>query len=891
METVTLTINGLKVKAKRGTKILWAALDSGIYIPNLCAIRGADLPFGACRLCWVEVEGQGVVTACTEPVRQGMMVHTDTPQVQRLRRAAFEFILSDHPILCRSCGKNWRCELQRIAAFLKVPLRKPTRLRELPEKSLPIDESNPFFIRDMNKCILCGKCVWVCNEWCVVGAIDFAFHGYGAMVSTFDNVSILESRCESCGECVAVCPVGALLPKQVQIPTQEVKTICPYCSLGCGLYLGVHNGKVVEVKGDRENPINCGSLCVRGRFGLGFVHHPDRLSSPLIRQNGQWVEVSWEEAIEEVAEKFSAYEGLEAAVISSPKATNEANYIAQKFARTVLRTNNIDNSARFCYVPTLYALSQTLGVEAAIPSLDEVNDAACIVVIGANVTVSHPVLGARIKRASRKGAKLIVVNPRYIGLCDWADLWLRPHPGTDVALLMGLIYLMVDRGLVAWSFIRDYCRRDFESFCKSLLDFTPEAVELISGVSKEQLLEAGQILGNYKPAFFLYNTGLTHHAHATDNILALINLALVTGNIGLPSAGVHPLLGQNNSQGACDMGVLPDFYPGYQPVANPAAREKMAADWGCPLNETPGLTLIEIFEAARKREVKALYLIGANPLLSIPNTQKVREALEHLEFLVVQDIFLNETTQFADVVLPAASFAEVDGTFTNTERRVQRVRRAIDPVGNSRPDWWITCQIAKRLGAKGFDFESPSHIMDEIAQVVPIYRGITYERLEDGGVKWPLLVGMEPRLLKAELAQERGRCVPLRYRPPVESVDKEYPLILITECNLYQQGVLSRKVEGLNTLSGEEVMEINPEDADSFGVMDGVMVRVISRRGKVVIKAKVTEATPRGVVSMGSHSSRVFPNMLTDTTLDSVAKTPELQVCAVRVEHYSSGGM
>ena len=521
-------------------------------------------------------------------------------------------------------------------------------------------------------------------------------------------------------------------------------------------------------------------------------------------------------------------------------------------------------------------------------SINEIGDAACILAIGTNTTAAHPVIALEVKRAVRNGKKLIVANPRQIGLVRFADLWLSQRPGTDVALLMGMMRVIVDEGLLDTSFIEERCE-NFEAFKESLKDFDLDSVERITGIPGEQIAEAARIYATSKPASILFAMGITQHSHGTDNVLAIANLAMLTGNIGKPSTGVNPLRGQNNVQGACDLGALPNVYSGYQAVTDPAVREKFEAAWGCELNPSAGLTLPEMFGAMAKGQIKATYLIGENSVLSDADVTHVKESLEALEFFVVQDIFLTETAQLADVVLPGVSFAEKDGTFTNTERRVQRVRQAIEPLGDSMPDWLITCQIARKIGAKGFDFEDPSQIMDEIARLTPSLGGISYSRLEGGGLQWPCPTAEHPGtpILHSQVfTRGKGRFTPVEYKPPMELPDDEYPLILTSERSLYHfhTSTMTRKVKGLNAIHGEELVEINPGDASTLGIADGDMVKVTSRRGEVVAKARVTGTSPLGVVSMDFHFAESATNVLTNPVLDPVAKIPEFKVCAVRVE-------
>ncbi len=533
-------------------------------------------------------------------------------------------------------------------------------------------------------------------------------------------------------------------------------------------------------------------------------------------------------------------------------------------------------------------LVTSFGSGAMTNSIRDIGDASCILAIGTNTTAAHPIIGLEVVRAVFNGGKLIIANPREIGLTRFATLWLRQRPGTDVALLMGMMRVIVDEGLLDSSFIEERCE-NFDAFKESLESFDLGSVERITGVPAEKIAEAAHIYATNKPSAILYAMGITQHSHGTDNVLATANLAMLTGNIGKPSTGVNPLRGQNNVQGACDMGALPNVYPGYQAVSDAAIREKFEKAWGSSLNPFPGLVLTQMFEAIDKGQIKAIYLVGENPVLSDPDAKHVKKALKALEFLVVQDIFLSETAQLADVVLPGVSFAEKDGTFTNTERRVQRVRKAIEPIGDSRPDWWITCQIAQKMKAKGFNFKHPSQIMDEIASFTPAYGGINYSRLETGGLQWPCPTKEHPGtpILHVGLfTRGKGRFMPLEYKPPAELPDDRYPLILTTGRSLYQfhTGTMTRKVKGLNVMLGKELVEINPKDASALGITDGEMVKVISRRGEVAAKARVTEASPAGVVTMDFHFAESPANILTNPALDPVSKIPEFKVCAVRVE-------
>jgi len=712
------------------------------------------------------------------------------------------------------------------------------------------------------------------------------------VIAPLEGRTLREVDCRFCGACVDSCPTGALsdlATRGMAKPDRIVATICPYCGVGCQLKLEIKDEKIMASIPDPDAVANHGQACVKGRFGIAeFVHHRERLTTPLIRKNGELRKASWDEALELVAKKLRGYIANEVGVIASAKCTNEENYVMQKFARAVLGTNNVDHCARLCHAPTVAGLVQSFGSGAMTNSINEIGDAACILAIGTNTTEDHPVIGLEIIKAVNGGGKLIVANPREIDLCRFASLWLQHNPGTDVALLMGIMRVIVDEELFDSTFIKDRCE-NFDAFRESLKDFDLDFVERVTRVPRDKIVEAARMFAGNSPATILYSMGITQHSHGTDNVLATANLAMLTGNVGKPSTGVNPLRGQNNVQGACDMGALPNVYPGYQAVADQAIREKLENAWGCRLPPSTGLTLVEMLEAAYRKEIKALYLVGENPALSDPDAQHVREAMARLDFFVVQDIFLSETARFAHVVLPAASFAEKDGTFTNTERRVQRVRKAVEPIGDSKSDWWIICQVAQRLGIKGFDYSHSFDIMEEIRNLTPSYGGISYQRLEDSGLQWPCPTDDHPGtpILHTNIfVRGKGRLIPLKYVPPGELPDESYPLILTTGRSLYHfhTGTMTRKVAGLNIIEPEAVVEISPEDASQLGIAQGDKVKVSSRRGEIIVKAKVTEALPSGVVFMTFHFAESAANILTNPKLDPVSKIPELKVAAVKVE-------
>ncbi|MEE8473159.1 MAG: formate dehydrogenase subunit alpha [Dehalococcoidia bacterium] len=916
MNFITLTIDDREVKAPVGSSVLRAAEDSGIYIPTLCYHESLE-PYGGCRMCIVDIENmRGLPPACTTPAGDGMVVRTSTPQLTELRRGIMELILSEHPhsclvcwrkerckpfdiclrnvdvtARCVNCPKNRRCELQTVFDYLGMAGCKEISL-PYKYRDLPMSLEDPFIDRDNNLCILCGRCVRVCQEVRVNGCLSFTYRGSEALVGTAFGRNYKESGSEFCGACVDICPVGAIMERRNKwagLPERLVKTTCPYCGVGCQLLLEVKDGEVLRITPDLEGAANLGQACVKGRFGVAeTINHPERLTTPLVRKNGKLEEATWDEALDLVVSKLAGYKPQELAVITSAKCTNEDNYVMQKFSRAVLGTNNVDHCARLCHAPTVAGLVQSFGSGAMSNSISEIADAECILAIGTNTTFSHPVIGIKVKQAARQGKKLIVANPREIELCRYADIWLRQMPGSDVALLMGMMRVIVDEGLEDKEFIAARCE-DYDVFLESLRAFTPEFVAEKTGVPWEKVQAAARMYAQNSPATLLYAMGITQHTHGTDNVLATANLAMLTGNMGKPSTGVNPLRGHNNVQGACDMGALPNVYPGYQSVADAASKQKFENAWGKEMQAKPGLTLTEMFDAVYTDEIKAIYLVGENPARSEPCLNHCSGAMERLDFLVVQDLVLTETARLAHVVLPACSFAEEDGTFTNTERRVQRVRRAVEPVGDSRPDWWITCQIASRMGAQGFDFEDPSQIMDEIARVTPSYGGISYSRLEGGGLQWPCPTPDHPGtpiLHTQNFTRGKGRFLPLEYRPPDETPDEEYPLILTTERTLwhFHTGTMTRKVPGLNELRNEELVEMHPADAQKLGIEDGEMVKVTSRRGEVEARLLVTEVSPPGVVSMTFHFTEAPTNVLTNPKVDPVSKIPEYKVCAIRVE-------
>ncbi|NOZ86681.1 MAG: formate dehydrogenase subunit alpha [Deltaproteobacteria bacterium] len=885
MAKVTLTIDGKTVQAEEGSTVLEAASAADIDIPTLCYAKDLE-PYGGCRMCIVKVEGiRGMPPSCTTRVAEGMKVTTEDDEILQARRMVLRLLMADHPSDCLSCPANLECELQALTKKLGVREHGLIHL----DRQATLDESHPVFIRDMKRCILCAKCVRTCNEVVGAGAIGLINRGHRAEPAPFLGTGIKFSNCESCGECVEHCPTGALYYREPgPEPDYEVSTICPYCGTGCGLVLGVNKGKVIRAKGDPDNPINQGHLCVKGRFGsYEFVNHPDRLKTPLVRKDGELVEASWDEALDLVVQRFKESKGDKFAALASAKEPNEDNYIMQKFARAVMKTNSVDHCARLCHASTVAGLAASFGSGAMTNSIEDMEQAEVVLVTGSNTTENHPIIGNRLRHAIDKGTKLILFDPRDIPLAGKAVIWCRQRPGTDVAWINGLMHVIIEEGLADLDYVRERCE-GFEAVEELVKSYTPERVSKITGVPAQDLVEAAKLYASGKPATIIYSMGITQHTTGTDNVKSLANLAMLCGNMGKPGGGVNPLRGQNNVQGACDVGGLPNVYSGYQKVTDPAARKKFEEAWHTDLPAEAGLTITEILEAAEKGEVKALYIMGENPMLSDPDVTHVEKALKATEFLVVQDIFLTETARLADVVLPAVTFAERDGTFTNTERRVQRLHQVIPPLSGCRKDWEIICDIATRMGYP-MSYESESEIQDEIAELTPSYGGITYDRLDRGDqLAWPCPTKDHPGtpiLHTKKFTRGKGKFFAIEYISADELPDKDFPMVLTTGRILehFHTGTMTRKSKSLHALVPGPYVEIHPADARHYKIRDGEKVRVSSRRGSIELIAKVGRVD-RGLIFIPFHFFEAAANVLTNPAVDPVAKIPEYKVCAARLE-------
>jgi formate dehydrogenase alpha subunit len=891
-------IDNREYEARPGQTIYDVAVENGIDIPVLCHNPALE-PIGACRVCVVEVEGfRNLQTACTTKVSDGMKVYTTTNRVLNARKTIIHLLLLSHPNDCMTCDANGNCVLQSLAYTydVKVPAEQ-VQLR-----GLPIDDADPFIVRDLNKCVQCQLCVRVCDEIENMSIYSMVERGYQTLPQPAFGMPLIESGCVFCGQCATVCPVGAIVEKPALGKARwwnvsKATTTCPYCGVGCQIdvYVDKKKSEVVRVHGSPINPdVNDGvATCVKGKFGLDFVNDPARLKKPLIKRDGVFVESSWEEALDFVAENLkriiNKYGPEAVGVLSSAKCTNEENYLMQKFARAVLKTPNVDHCARLCHASTVAGLARAFGSGAMTNNLKDILNADVILVTGSNTTEAHPVYGSRIKKAVRRGAKLIVADPRKIELVKYATIWLRHRPGTDVALFNGLLHVIIKENLIDEEFVSKRTS-GFQEVKKAVEKYTPEYVEKLTGVPKEKIIEAARLYGSAEKAAIVYSMGITQHEHGTDNVLAIANLAMATGNLGKIGAGVNPLRGQNNVQGACDMGALPDVLSGYQKVTDSAVIEKFEKAWGTKIPAKVGLTVVEMFHAALDGKIKAMVIMGENPRLSDPDATVVEEALKSLEFFVSLDMFINETNKHAHVILPSASFLEKEGTFTNTERRVQMVRKAFEPIGESKPDWWIICQLSKRLGYE-MNYNGPAEVMEEIRSLTPIYGGITYERIKERGLQWPCRTLEDPgtpilHTVKFNTPDGLGRFHVVEYRDSPELPDDEYPFYLTTGRLLFHfhTGTMTRR-STIAKYINEPYLEINPLDAQEMGIKDGDEVYVVSRRGRVKGKAKITEKVPPKTIFSTFHFYETPINELTlGEPLDPIAKIPNFKVTAVRVE-------
>ncbi len=899
--SVTVEIDGISVSVPEGTSILRAAAGMGTQIPRLCATDNLKA-FGSCRLCVVEIEGRkGYPASCTTQVADGMKIRTASDRLSQLRRGVMELYVSDHPQELISADAPARTEIQAMAQHLGVTSTRYgwDGARHL---GLARDESNPYFSFDPNACIVCSRCVRACDEVQGTLALTIQGRGFGSQVVASQAETFVASECVSCGACVEACPTTALMEKSLAAgppPDRVVTTTCAYCGVGCSLKAEVRNHAVVRMVPNRDGHANHGHACVKGRFAYGYATHSDRVLKPMIRQNisDLWREVSWDEAVGHAASEFrriqARYGKDSVGGITSSRCTNEEAYLVQKLVRAAFGNNNVDTCARVCHSPTGYGLKHTLGESAGTQAFTSVMQANVIMVIGANPTEGHPVFASQLKRRLREGAKLIVVDPRAIALVRTphiaADFHLRLRPGTNVALMNALAHVIVTENLSREAYVEARCEpasyRKWRNFIAQTAQ-SPEATAGITGVPAELVRGAARLYAQAVNGAIYYGLGVTEHSQGTTMVMCIANLAMATGNLGREGVGVNPLRGQNNVQGSCDMGSFPHELAGYRHISDGATRALFEAAWGVELDAEPGLRIPNMFEAALDGSFKGLYIQGEDMAQSDPNTQHVAAAFSAMECVVVQDLFLNETAQYAHVFLPGSSFLEKDGTFTNAERRISRVRKVMPPLAGL-ADWEITVRLSTALGYP-MHFKHPSDIMDEIAALTPTFTGVSYAKLETlGSIQWPCNVRAPNGTLTMhvdEFVRGKGRFFVTEYVATSEKSTSRFPLLLTTGRVLSQYNVGSQTRRTPNVVwHAEDQLEIHPHDAETRGVADGDWLGVASRAGETVLRALVTERVQPGVVYTTFHFPESGANVVTTENSDWATNCPEYKVTAVQV--------
>ncbi|MEQ8349404.1 MAG: formate dehydrogenase subunit alpha [Sneathiellaceae bacterium] len=898
---IDLWIDGRPVTVPAGTSVMRAAALAGASVPKLCATDSLE-PFGSCRLCLVEIEGRkGLPASCTTPVEAGMQVRTATERLSRVRRGVMELYISDHPLDCLTCAANGDCELQDMAGAVGLrEVRYGTDGANHLDQAK--DESNPYFTYDPAKCILCSRCVRACEEVQGTFALTIADRGFASKVEAGMAESFMGSECVSCGACVQACPTATLTEKAVVAhgqPTRVVETTCAYCGVGCSFRAELQGDRVVRMVPSKAGGANAGHSCVKGRFAWGYASHADRATRPLVRDTiaDPWREVGWDEAIAFAAARLDAvrqqYGPGALGGITSSRCTNEEVFVVQKMVRGAFGTNNVDTCARVCHSPTGYGLKQTFGTSAGTQDFQSVDAADVILVIGANPTDGHPVFASRMKRRLRAGARLIVVDPRRIDLVRSPHVQAAHHlplrPGTNVAVINALAHVVMTEGLAAEAFIAARC--DAESFARwrafvAEPENAPEALEDITGVPAAELRAAARLYATGGNAAIYYGLGVTEHSQGSSAVMAMANLAMATGNIGRPGVGVNPLRGQNNVQGSCDMGSFPHELSGYRHVSDPAARALFEDAWGVPIDPEPGLRIPNMFDAALDGSFRGLFVQGEDIAQSDPDTRHVEAALSALDIVIVQDLFLNETARFAHVFLPGTSFLEKDGTFTNAERRINRVRPAMPPVPGL-SEWEAACRLATALGYP-MHYDDEAAIMDEIARLTPTFRGVSFARLDAGGsVQWPCTDDMPdgtPIMHVDGFVRGRGQFVVTRYVPTEERASRRFPLILTTGRILsqYNVGAQTRRTANI-AWHVEDVLELHPHDAEERGIADGDMVSLASRKGATSLRARISERMPQGVVYTTFHYPVTGANVVTTENSDWATNCPEYKVTAVQV--------
>ncbi|SHM35514.1 formate dehydrogenase subunit alpha [Roseibium suaedae] len=910
---VTLTVDGFEVTVPEGTSIMRASMEAGIAIPKLCATDMVDA-FGSCRLCLVEIEGRrGTPSSCTTPVADGMVVHTQTGRLKDIRKGVMELYISDHPLDCLTCAANGDCELQDMAGAVGLRdvrygyeggnhVKARDTSGEQNARWMAKDESNPYFTYDPSKCIVCSRCVRACEEVQGTFALTIEGRGFESRVSPGMHEQFLASECVSCGACVQACPTATLTEKsviEIGQPEHSVVTTCAYCGVGCSFKAEMRGEELVRMVPYKDGKANRGHSCVKGRFAYGYASHKDRILEPMIRDSidQPWREVSWDEALTFAANKLRAIQfehGRESiGVITSSRCTNEETYLVQKLTRAVFRNNNTDTCARVCHSPTGYGLGQTFGTSAGTQDFDSVEDSDVVVVIGANPTDGHPVFGSRLKKRLRQGAKLIVIDPRRIDLVKSPHIRAAHHlalrPGTNVAVVTALAHVIITEGLFDEAFIRERCDWDeFQDYAEFAADpaHSPEAVEAVSGVPAEELRKAARLYATGGNGAIYYGLGVTEHSQGSTTVIGIANLAMLTGNIGRRGVGVNPLRGQNNVQGSCDMGSFPHELPGYRHVKNPEVRSIFESLWGVEISDEPGLRIPNMLDAAVEGTFKGIYIQGEDILQSDPDTHHVSAGLAAMDCVIVHDLFLNETANYAHVFLPGSTFLEKDGTFTNAERRINRVRKVMSPR-NGYADWEVTQLLANAMGA-GWSYKHPSEIMAEIAATTPSFANVTYEMLEEkGSIQWPCndkTPEGSPIMHVDGFVRGKGRFIRTEYVATDERTGPRFPLLLTTGRILsqYNVGAQTRRTENV-VWHEEDVLEIHPHDAEQRGVKDGQWVKLASRAGETSLRAKITDRVAPGVVYTTFHHPATQANVITTDYSDWATNCPEYKVTAVQV--------
>jgi len=905
-QTVTLTIDGMAVTVPAGTSVMAAAMHAGTQIPKLCATDSLE-PFGSCRLCLVEIEGRrGTPASCTTPAENGMVVHTQSDKLHKLRKGVMELYISDHPLTCLTCAANGDCELQDMAGV--VGLRDvrygydgDNHVAPTAEKYLPKDESNPYFTYDPSKCIVCNRCVRACEEVQGTFALTIAGRGFDSRVAA-GPTNFFESECVSCGACVQACPTATLQEKSIHEfgqPEHAAVTTCAYCGVGCSFKAEMQGERVVRMVPYKGGKANEGHSCVKGRFAYGYATHKDRITKPMIREKitDPWREVSWEEAIDRAASEFkriqAKYGKDSVGGITSSRCTNEEAYLVQKLVRAAFGNNNVDTCARVCHSPTGYGLMSTLGTSAGTQDFKSVEHSDVILVIGANPTDGHPVFGSRMKKRLRQGAKLIVADPRKIDLVKSphikADYHLPLKPGSNVAFINALAHVIVTEGLIDEAYIRERCDlAEFESWARFIAEerHSPENQQQFTGLDPEQVRGAARLYAKGGAAGIYYGLGVTEHSQGSTMVMGMANIAMATGNIGKLGAGVNPLRGQNNVQGSCDMGSFPHELTGYRHVSDDATRESFEALWGAKLDNAPGLRITNMLDEAVEGTFKGMYIQGEDIAQSDPDTHHVTSGLKAMECIVVQDLFLNETAKYAHVFLPGASFLEKDGTFTNAERRISRVRKVMAPMGGY-GDWEGTVLLSNALGYP-MNYSHPSEIMDEIARLTPSFTGVSYAKLDElGSVQWPCNEKAPlgtPMMHVDRFVRGKGRFMITEFVATEERTGAKFPLILTTGRILsqYNVGAQTRRTEN-SRWHEEDVLEIHPFDAELRGIVDGDLVSLESRSGDIALKARISERMQPGVVYTTFHHAKTGANVITTDYSDWATNCPEYKVTAVQV--------